>query len=318
MSKNTISTFSLVVLLAAVLWFFHLSRESEKNAAADLEPADFVVAMPRPTPGVAATSTPRLPPAAPARAAEVSGELEVLEQQLATAQQTLQSQRQAVEELQKRNQVFAAQVPARDSTLNVMRSEAQVQNAMLEIDSYRNLENQINRYAEDQIRIQNSVAQAQIQQTEESLRVQQGLIQQTREDILFWTYNFNDQTRQQSELQRLQDLLAAQSNQLELMLQQRMLIAAEALSATQTIQAQKQEALVGLLADQDSIQGDIESLRDSIIRLQQSQREIRNTQISLGSQLQRAQQALQTQEAQVRNLESAIQQKKQELDSLVQ
>jgi chromosome segregation ATPase len=144
------------------------------------------------------------------------------------------------------------------------------------------------------------------------------LIQQTRENIVYWNQNFNNSTERLAQLQMLQDQLAAQRQQLDLMLQQRTLISASALSATQAIQLQKQEALAGVAADQQDARDEVESLRDSIIRLQQSQRTIRSTQVSLGSQLSRAQSALQTQETQVKNLETAVQQKRQELEGFVQ
>ncbi|KYG63102.1 hypothetical protein AZI86_15390 [Bdellovibrio bacteriovorus] len=323
MGKNTISTFSLILLIAAVMFFFHVNREAEKRAAAqieEIEQTSIVAEMPRPA--ATTTTTPKAPVSpTPSRQAELaSGELQNLEQQLAQAQADLQVQRESVNQLATQSQSFTSRMPAALGSfdLNVLRSESQVQNALMEIDAYRNLEQQINRQAEDQMRIQNSAAQAQLAQIDESIRAQELQIRQTREDIMYWNQNFNDQTRRMAELQRLQEQLDALNQQRDLMLQQRLLIAAESLSAAQALQAGKQEALNDLQSNQANAQGNIESLRDSIIRLQQSQREIRNSQISLGSQLRQAQQALQSQETQVKSLETAVEQKRQELNSLVQ
>lgn len=320
MSRNTISTFSLILLIGAVMWFFHMNRQSETIESAEplqAEQPAIAQTMPRPT---TPSSSPSTPPPIPPRASALSGELETLEQELAAAQEALQDQRQSFQELQGQSQGLEVRVPASDNlnAVQVLRSEMEMDNVMMELDSYRNLEAQITRQAEEQIRMQNSAAQMQMQQLEDSIRTQQDLIQRTREDLQFWNSNFNNLTEQQAQLQRLQTLLDEQNLQLDLMLQQRLLISSEALSNVQAIQAQKQNALANLQEERSSAQGEIESLRDSIIRLQQSQREIRNTQISLSSQLRQAQQSLQNQEAQVRALETSVEQKRQELQSLVQ
>lgn len=324
MGKNTISTFSLILLITAVMFFFHVSREAEKRAAINIEAMEqtsLVTELPRPSATNSASPRPLAATSpTPTRQAELaSGELQNLEQQLAQAQIELQAQREAVGQLNTQIQVFSARAPAALSTfdMNVIRSEVQVQNAMMEIDAYRNLEQQINRQAEDQIRIQNSAAQAQLTQIDENIRAQENQIRQTREDLTYWGQNFNDQTRRLAEMERLQALLEAQTVQRDLMLQQRLLISAETLDAAQALQVRKQQDLDTLLTNQSEARGSIESLRDSIIRLQQSQREIRNSQISLGSQLRQARQSLQNQETQVKNLESAVEQKRQELNSLV-
>jgi chromosome segregation ATPase len=158
----------------------------------------------------------------------------------------------------------------------------------------------------------------QLSQIDENIRMQTYLIQQTRENIEYWRLNFNYLAEQQARLDELNNILAQQNEQLDLMREQRTLVAAEALNNTQAIQLQKQEALASVAQDRQAAQGEVENLRDSIIRLQQSQREIRNSQVSLNSQLRQAQEGLQNQQAEVRSLESAIEQKKQELDSLVQ
>lgn len=318
MASNTLSTFAVVLLIASAMWFFHLNREERLDLPSiEVQPqavAEATVAPARsPSSGAAPFSANPLPP----QAAVVSGELQSLEQQLADAQTALQAQREFLAQLQQQSSTLSTRMPASDAGLGTLQSQSQIQNIMMELDGYSNLEAEINRQAEGLLRAQSSALQMQLQELDNNIRVQENLTRQTLEDINAWRYNIGYVTQQQAELARLQDLLSTQTQQLELMHQQRLLMSAQALTDAQAVQLQKQEALAGLAQDRSEAQGEVESLRDSIIRLQQTQRQVRQTQVSLSSQLRQAQQNLSAQEAQVQTLQSQVQQKRQELESFL-
>nr|BFD58361.1 hypothetical protein CKG001_04680 [Bdellovibrio sp. CKG001] len=315
MTGNSFFLLALVVIIGASLWMVR-SYKGIQNTQTQLVERVEQIQQRRPA------SAPVVVTAAPdnkavaATKARLRSEALNLQQQLTEENRKLEQQRQALESLQARQQENA-QAPTPDSYANELReSNLQLQDFMMELNSYDRLSQDINRRADEILKAQNSQMQAIRDQLDDNIRIQQQAIQQTREQLNYWQTNFNDITARQNELSVLNDLLSQQEQQLVLMQNEKLLLSAQALEAPGQVQADREQALAEINSNRQDLQNEIMGMRSQIQNLQEDIYQSTISETSLRQQILQTQRAYEQQQQQVRKLESSLLEKNAELNAL--
>nr|BFD61790.1 hypothetical protein BdHM001_04710 [Bdellovibrio sp. HM001] len=315
MTGNSFFLLALVVIIGASLWMVR-SYKGIQNTQTQLVERVEQIQQRRPA------SAPVVVTAAPdnkavaATKARLRSEALNLQQQLTEENRKLEQQRQALESLQARQQENA-QAPTPDSYANELReSNLQLQDFMMELNSYDRLSQDINRRADEILKAQNSQMQAIRDQLDDNIRIQQQAIQQTREQLNYWQTNFNDITARQNELSVLNDLLSQQEQQLVLMQNEKLLLSAQALEAPSQVQADREQALAEINSNRQDLQNEIMGMRSQIQNLQEDIYQSTISETSLRRQILQTQRAYEQQQQQVRKLESSLLEKNAELNAL--
>nr|BFD65616.1 hypothetical protein HAGR004_06380 [Bdellovibrio sp. HAGR004] len=315
MTGNSFFLLALVVIIGASLWMVR-SYKGIQNTQTQLVERVEQIQQRRPA------SAPVVVTAAPdnkavaATKARLRSEALNLQQQLTEENRKLEQQRQALESLQARQQENA-QAPNPDSYANELReSNLQLQDFMMELNSYDRLSQDINRRADEILKAQNSQMQAIRDQLDDNIRIQQQAIQQTREQLNYWQTNFNDITARQNELSVLNDLLSQQEQQLVLMQNEKLLLSPQALEAPSQVQADREQALAEINSNRQDLQNEIMGMRSQIQNLQEDIYQSTISETSLRRQILQTQRAYEQQQQQVRKLESSLLEKNAELNAL--
>lgn len=316
MTRKNFFLLGLAVIIGASVWLFYAYRGIQDTQTAIVEQVEQIQQRrPASVPAVVATAAPDNKTVSAARA-RLRSEALNLQQRLTEENRKLEQQRQALENLQARQQENA-QAPTPDSYANELReSNLQLQDFMMELNSYDRLSQDINRRADEILKAQSSEAQTIRNQIDDNIRIQQQAIQQTREQLSYWQTNFNDITAQQAQLTSLNDLLAQQEQQLELMQNEKLLLSAQALEGPRNVQAEREQVLAEIDSNRQDLQNEISVMRAQIQSLQENIYQSTVSETSLRRQLLQTQRAYEQQQQQIRRLESSLMEKNAELNAL--
>lgn len=306
MTRKNLFLIVIAFIVGVSVWIFFVNKSLKSTQEVILEqatrPPRRVASVPSPTP-------------APDSAVKNQLLLEIqnLQQQIAQERQRLESQKQMLEELRVQQGVQPG-TTAISSQISGYTSE--VQSFLEELGNFQYAEQDINRRATEALREQSSAAQLARDQIDENIRIQEDLIRQTREEIVYWQGNLFYVNDREARLVELELRLQTQNQQLQGMRDQRLALAAQVLENTRNLQSEKEQALADLANTRTDIQDEIASLRMEINRLQGVQYQARTSQISLRSQINQLQKDFETQARQIQTLESSMQEKERQLKLL--
>lgn len=254
-----------------------------------------------------------LPPSAPLEtkatsATKVRLQLEVvrIQEELVRENSRLEEQRRALESLLAR-QTEEAQAPTVETFVTELQdSRAELNQFVSDLNTNARLREEVNRQADQLLREQSSQAQLIRTQIDSRIRAQEELIRQTQNELIFWRENSNDLTRKQSRMAELTEALAAAQDQLDVMRDEKLLLSAQVLEGTRSVQSAKTQALSDLDQDREDLIGDMTLLRSEIRRLQEQVYQTANQNFSIRREIQRQQKSVQEQQEKVRQLESSL------------
>ncbi|WP_374079227.1 hypothetical protein [Bdellovibrio bacteriovorus] len=306
MTRKNLFLIVIAFIVGVSVWIFFVNKSLKSTQEVILEqatqPSRRVASVPSPTP-------------APNTAVknQLQSEIQNLQQQINQERQRLDSQKQMLEELRVQQSVQPG-TTAISSQISGYTSE--VQSFLEELGNFQYAEQDINRRAAEALREQSSAAQLARDQIDENIRIQEDLIRQTREEIVYWQGNLFYVNDREARLVELELRLQTQNQQLQGMRDQRLALAAQVLENTRNLQSEKEQALADLANSRTDMQDEIASLRMEINRLQGVQYQARTSQISLRSQINQLQKEFETQTRQIQTLESSMQEKERQLKLL--
>ncbi|MGZ3748248.1 MAG: hypothetical protein ACXWRE_12815 [Pseudobdellovibrionaceae bacterium] len=231
--------------------------------------------------------------------------------QLAAESQKLSQQKNRLEEL-KQSRQRALGMTSYTSQINDR--DLEIQNLKESLGSYRQAEEDLNQSARRILDYQDNEARYARDQIDKNIQDLEQQIRDTQNELNFWQ-NYPaglDFTNQKSEIERLQNQLAQQNNDLNALKVQRVDISAQVLNNSQVVMNQAERAKVELRASAMDIQEQIFSLRGEIESLQRIQNQSQNQVRALDAQLMSAEKEYEEQSRRVHSLEEALQTKKAE------
>lgn len=307
MTRKNLFFLVIAFIVGVSVWIFYVNRSLKETQDVLLEQSE------RPTRKVATASPATAPsPENSALRARLISEMQSLEQKITEERLRLASQKQNLDNLRARQQ---RQVVTTYSS-QIQSVNSQILDFADELHGYDLLESEINQKAADALRNQNSQAQVVRDQIEENIRIQESLLRKTQDEITFWQINNLYVNEQQTRLAELQNLLEAQQRELEMMRQQRLAISSQILLNSQALQMDKEQALSDIAVNREDIRSEVLLLRDQLEQLQEAQNQVRSSQFSLNTQINQAQKSFEKQQEVIRDLESSLNQKTDELNLL--
>ncbi len=307
MTRKNLFFLVIAFIVGVSVWIFYVNRSLKETQDVLLEQSE------RPTRKVATASPATAPsPENSALRARLISEMQSLEQKITEERLRLASQKQNLDNLRARQQ---RQVVTTYSS-QIQSVNSQILDFADELHGYDLLESEINQKAADALRNQNSQAQVVRDQIEENIRIQESLLRKTQDEITFWQINNLYVNEQQTRLAELQNLLEAQQRELEMMRQQRLAISSQILLNSQALQMDKEQALSDIAANREDIRSEVLLLREQLEQLQEAQNQVRSSQFSLNTQINQAQKSFEKQQEVIRDLESSLNQKTDELNLL--
>lgn len=320
MSGKNLFFLGVAVIVGVSMWLYYSFQGVRETQKAVIEQAQ---RLPRPIVVTAPTTSPN-PPAASSNSAlkaRLTAEALRLQQELIEENSRMEAQRQNLETLRARQGESIAAAATSSTTTESYNSQISSANEDLrtfvdELNSYTQLERDIQRQADTLLRDINSQEQVVRDQLEANIQQQKDLIQQTQEDLLFWQYNFNDQTARQNRLTELESLLTSQQQQLDLMQSEKLLLASQVLERSREIQQARELALEEVKQNRRDLQDEITALRDEVQDLQENLYRSRLRRNSMFNEIQATQRTYQEQQQKVRKLESSLEEKNVELNKL--
>ncbi len=310
MTRKSLLTILIFFVAMASFWFFSLKKEFKetKQLLSDQRPAAKPVTTKEISRDVASVLNSE-------QKTQSQADLQLLQKQLDDEQKKLNANKQNLEKL-KAQQAQQAQQPAINYSSQIQSNSQQIESLIAGLRDYRMTEGDLSRRATEALREQSNAVSLAKDQLDENIRVQEGLIRQTQEDITFWTYNNNYVPVQQENLDRLNALFNSQQQRLLDMRAQRIDISASALQTTQNTQADLQVISGANADDQYDMMDEIGDLRNEIRRLEAEQTKARMSLMTLNSQINQAQREYNSQAQQVKSLEDSVSKKEAELQKL--
>lgn len=315
MTRKNFFLLGLAVIIGASVWLYFSYKGIKTTQDALVEQAERTRAR-RSASIPVVVSAPTENRAITATKARLQQEALTLQEQLLEANTNLQQSQQTLESLRARQQE-ESQAPTADTfSSELQNSSLELQSFISELNSYDRLAEDINRRADEALRLQSSQAQVARSQIDENIRSQENYIRQTQDEIIYWQQNTNDLTAQQTRLEDLNNLLLQQQQQLELMQNEKLLLSSQALQGPQSVQQARAQALSDLDQDRSNLQEEIAIRRSQIQSLQENIYESTASDYSLRRQLLQTQRAVEQQQQQIRRLESSLIEKNAELNAL--
>jgi len=242
-------------------------------------------------------------------------EIQDLQVQLLQERQELQNQTEILRDLQSQKTELQKQTAetqmdqASTYTLEIQDLTDQLQNLRLN-------ERDILQATDLALRDQSYQLQIEREIIDQNIQALQNGIQQTQEQIRFWsesTYSFTDRQTQLATLQAELDQQQQALNELRL---QRLNIAANVLAQRRNLQTQALQEKADMITNQNDIQSRISELRAELRQLQVNRSRRQLSSPSLDEQIQQTQTSLNEQTESVQNLEGQLREKEEELQSL--
>jgi len=245
--------------------------------------------------------------------AAVKMDLQNLQQRLSQERQNLTEKENVLTNLKNQqqttpnNNIYSSQMSSRND---------EIQDLAESLQSNRWQENEVNRAADENLRAQDSEASYARDQLDENIRNLELQIQQTKNQIDFWSSNQNDVTEQEDQLNNLNARLAEQQVDLNQLRAHRLDISSAVLARNRNVQNLSEQARSDLQNSQALIREQIRGLRNEIYMLQQEQAASRYYQNSLSREIKKAQADYDTELQQVKTLEESLQNKQEQLKNL--
>jgi chromosome segregation ATPase len=307
MPKNTLLLILAILISMVGFWYF---KSSSSNSEL--------------TPELAELSTPRvLVPASKLKSVpdrkerqRVQAEQEVanLESQITQESQKLEAQKQILEQLRQRTQSVAGRGSYRSQ---INSRDLEIQNLIESLGSYRQAEEDLNRSATRALRDQDSGARVARDQLEANIQFLEQEILNTQNELHYWQNYLAgpEMTNQRSEIEKLQNQLTQQKNELNRLRSQQVDISVQVLSNSQAVEILAERAKAELRSSAAETQAQIFSLRSEVDRLQEVQSQRQSQLWTLSSQLTKLEKDYEEQSRKLRFLQEALRAKQSDLHS---
>ncbi|HEY8272709.1 MAG TPA: hypothetical protein VIG33_17575 [Pseudobdellovibrionaceae bacterium] len=316
MSRNTLLLILTILFSMAVFWYFKSSQLESSEITQKAMPVRFsevVESGASRIPQVAPLErTPPLSDSKENQRVEREREIAHLQSQLAEESQKLEEQSKMLEQLRQSRQNAPVAASYRSS---ISSRDLEIQYLTETLGTYRQAEQDMNRSAALALRNQDHGAQVARDQLERDIQNLELGILNTQNELNYWL-NYSsgvDFIRQRSEIERLQNQLAQQQNELTPLRAQRVDISAQVLNNSQSIEALTERAKEEIRNSAAETQGQILSLRSEINRLQEMQSQNQSQLSALDSQLRKTEKDYEERSNKVRSLEETLRAKQAEL-----
>jgi hypothetical protein len=262
--KTTLLILFTIFLVALVFWFASKNPVATPTIQTAVTESGAQAPAPAPTPlstsaATRAVATAPSPTQSPP-GSQLGQQLAQEKQKLDTIRQRLQSQqRQQAQQIRQANQVRMSKI-SQDSE--------KIQDLMDIIQEDRQTENELNEAAANALRDQNSAAQVARDQIDENIQTQMQEIQRTQDQLYSMQFTGYIESEDETQFGSLQDLLQAQQQELALLRAQRVAISASVLNQSRAITNSTDQQKAAVVSDEESIQSQIESLRNEILQIQ--------------------------------------------------
>lgn len=310
MTKNSLFLIFICVALVFSYWFYQ--KYGVVESASNLSPTQ-AEPLVKPTIEDAPPVTQNSLRTASVSQANVKNELQTLEQELDQERKKTELQKQTLEELKSRQALQTEQLNI-SLPSQISSHQIQIRNLADTLQDQRLAEGDLNQAAAQALREHETAAQTAKNQFDSYIASLSESLQQTRQEINYWTNAiYNITPEKETRLQDLQNLLAEQSVQLELLREQRTNIDAEKLTQERTIGSISQQQKMGLIDNQDAIQNEIGTLREEIGKLQTVYSQTRMSLMPLSQQIRQDEKAYVEQLQKMQALETSLENQKKTL-----
>lgn len=320
MTRKNLFFLVIAFIVGVSVWIYHVNRGMKETQAVLLENAERTRPIAPRIPVVVSNAETRSgkTPVAPSPEKErLATELLDLQDQLATARQQLEEQRQVLESYRSQQLVHTEQqrTPANFS-MQMQSSGMEIEGFSEDLRNFDREETEINRRADDLLRVQSSEAQASRDRVDENIRNQESALKLIEEDINYWKNTIVYGPEREARLSSLQSLLTLQKDQLELLRQEKTLISSQLLANNRAIIQEKEQRLEQVRSQRTALQDDINSIRQSMLQLEREQFQSRASRESILNQINRAQRGFESANGRVRTIEASIKEKADELTNI--
>lgn len=318
MTRKNLFFLVIAFIIGVSVWLYHVNRGMKETQSVLIERAENLprreVRLPVVVSNAQTTRTPATPSA---EKEQVASEILALQDQLAAARETREERRQVLEGFRSQQQAQTEQqrTPA-NFTSQVQNTGVQIDNFVVDLQNFDRSEFEINRRAEDLLKLQNSQAQAARLQVEENIRNQESTIRQVEEQLNYWRNVILFSPEREARILDLQSLLNLQQEQLELMRQERLLVSSQVVASNQAILNEKEQRLSEIAQERQDIQETINQLRQNILALEREQTQTRTVRNSILNQINRAQRDFEAANNRVKTIEASIKEKADELSTI--
>lgn len=269
---------------------------------------------------------PRAPTAVPPRQAEnkailpttarLQAEAVRLQEELVQENKLLAEKSLALESLRAR-QNEENQTPTVDTFATDLRDRRfELNQFARDLNTNARLRDEVNRQADQLLREQSSQVQLARSQIDNTIRQQEVVVRQIESELSYWKENFNDLTLQQRKVAELRESLNTAKERLEIMQNEKLLLSAQALQNTQTVQTAKSQALADLDDEREGLSEEVTLLRAEIRRLQEQVYQSSNQSLLLQREIQRHEKAIRDQQQKIQKLETSLLKTNAELKNL--
>lgn len=304
LTRKNFFLLGLAAIVGVSVWLYFTYRGVKSTQDALVEQAARI----RP-PRIPASVPPSMPAdtkATSATKARLQLEVVRIQEELVRENSRLEEQRLALESLLAK-QTEDAQAPTVDTFVTELQdNRTELSQFVSDLNTNARLRDEVNRQADQLLREQSSQAQLIRAQIDGRIQTQEELVRQTQNELIFWKENSNDLTQQQSRIAELTQALATAQEQLEVLRSEKLLLSAQVLESTRSLQAAKAQALSDLDEDREGLIGDMTLLRSEIRRLQEQVYQTSTQNFSIRREIQRQQKSVQEQQEKVRQLESSL------------
>ncbi|XGC81955.1 hypothetical protein ACES2L_05595 [Bdellovibrio bacteriovorus] len=318
MTRKNLFFLVIAFIIGVSVWLYHVNRGMKETQNVLIERAENLPRRETRLPVIVSNAQTTGTPATPSTEKErVATEILALQDQLAAAREAREERRQVLEGFRSQQQAQTEQqrTPA-NFTSQVQNTGMQIDNFVVDLQNFDRSEFEINRRAEDLLKLQDSQAQATRLQMDENIRNQEVTIRQIEEQLNYWRNVILYSPEREARILDLQALLSLQQEQLELMRQERLLVSSQVVASNQAILSEKEQRLSEIAAQRQAIQETINELRQNILALEREQTQTRTIRNSILNQISRAQRDFEAANNRVKNIEASIREKADELSTI--
>lgn len=228
-----------------------------------------------------------------------------IKQQLDLETQKLELQKKTLDALKQRYQLQLQQITS-DFPNQINTNSAQIQNLLESLQNQRLAESDVIQSASAILREQSSAERFSRDQVDLQIQnLEQDLARSAEQLRLGLNSTYAYTSEEQDRYTKLQNLFAQQTEQLNLLREQRVNISAAAYLQTKNVTNASLSQKAGLVQTQSELQDQINNLREENIRLQTEYTQSRMSLMPLTQQIQQAEQAYQENENKVKSLQQS-------------
>ncbi|UOF02504.1 coiled-coil domain-containing protein [Bdellovibrio reynosensis] len=318
MTRKNLFFLVIAFIIGVSVWLYHVNRGMKETQSVLIERAESLprreVRLPVVVSNAQTTSSPAIPSA---EKEQLATEILALQDQLAAAREAREDRRQTLEGFrsQQRVQTEQQRTPA-NFTAQVQNTGMQINDFVTDLQNFDRRESEINRKAEDLLKLQDSQAQAARLQIDEDIRNQESTIRQVEEQLNYWQNVILFSPEREARIVDLQSLINLQREQLELLRQERVLISSQVVANNQAVLSEKDQRLSEIAQQREDIQETINELRQNILAMEREQTQIRTVRNSILSQINRAQRDFEAANNRVKTIEASLKEKADQLSTI--